>query len=100
VVVMMVMIMRGHKFRKAITAFGLNRVSALASSMANILAPSHLGLVLAFKTRNGTGRVSGRRRGKICVRSRNNGVSGVGQQIATPCIWLCFWAKPATAFTA
>jgi hypothetical protein len=38
---MMVMIMRGHKFETAITAFGLSRVSALASSMANILTPSH-----------------------------------------------------------
>jgi hypothetical protein len=25
---------------------------------------------------------------------------GVGHQIATPCIWLCFRGKPATAFTA
>ena len=41
-VVMMVMIMCGHKFSTAITAFGLNRVSALASSMANILTPSEL----------------------------------------------------------
>jgi hypothetical protein len=36
------MIMCGHKFETAITAFGLSRVSALASSMANILTPSHL----------------------------------------------------------
>jgi len=50
VVVMMVMLMCGHKFETAITAFGLSRISALASSMANILAPSHLRLVLAFKT--------------------------------------------------
>src|ERR1700678_4596877 len=50
VVVMMVMIMCGHKFEMAITAFGLSRVSALASSMANILTPSHLRLVLVSKT--------------------------------------------------
>ena len=49
VVVKMVMIMYGHEFETAITAFGLSRVSALASSMANILTPSHLRLVLAFK---------------------------------------------------
>jgi hypothetical protein len=42
--------MCGHKFATAITAFGLNRISALASSMANILTPSHLRSALVFKT--------------------------------------------------
>ena len=46
-VVMMVMIMRGHKFATAMTAFGLNRVSALASSLANILTPSQLRFVIS-----------------------------------------------------
>ncbi len=49
-VVMMVMIMRRHSFETAMTALGLHRVSALASSMANILTPKYPRVVLGFKT--------------------------------------------------